>query len=125
MKPCEIIEEAGRDGVTVFQSADGMGIKLAGNRGMVNEWLPVVRMHKTGLLQWLELKAANAPAFTQKVKVVCCECANFQRDTVGFGQGIGSCTVEQADYQPTPLWPNAQRVCSEWASSDLTGSYQA
>lgn len=67
----------------------------------------------------------TAPAFTQKVKVVCCECANFQRDTVGFGQGIGSCTVEQADYQPTPLWPNAQRVCSEWASSDLSGSKQA
>ncbi|HRF88234.1 MAG TPA: hypothetical protein PK244_06500 [Pseudomonadales bacterium] len=58
-------------------------------------------------------------------RVRCCDCQHFIPDAIGSGLGIGDCLVGQAEYQPTPLWARSERRCSEWASSDLTGSYQA
>lgn len=73
---------------------------------------------------------------TAPVRVRCCDCRHFEPDTVGFGQGIGSCAIgdpsepvqrchmdhhmkqghgRRGFYFVTAkpaLWPRAERVCS-------------
>ena len=77
---------------------------------------------KTRSLVATAIPAISATAI-QRVR--CCDCSHFAKDKIGSGLGVGDCLVGQAEHQPTPLWARSERRCSEWASSDLTGSYQA
>ncbi len=117
MTPCEIVEAAGRDGVTLLRSDDGKGIRLAGDRGAVAEWLPAVRMFKAGLLLWLANNTFTEPSEPERVR--CCDCIHFHRDAIGFGHGIGSCKAGQDIYQRALLYPRAQRVCNTWKAVGL------
>lgn len=69
--------------------------------------------------------ATAIPAtFATGKRVKCCDCKHFERDKIGSGLGIGDCLAGQAEHQVTLLWAGLERRCGEWASSDLTGSYQ-
>lgn len=43
--------------------------------------------------------------------VTCSSCRHFERDAIGFGQGIGRCHAGQDDNQVKCLWPDAARQC--------------
>lgn len=112
MTPADIIEEAAKEGVRLMLSDNDKGIRAAGKRDVVADWLPIIQQHKAGLLQWLIAhtdKATDCPSLVR-----CRDCQHFMPDAIGSGQGIGSCTKGQAASKRSLLWPGVQRPCSEW-----------
>ena len=60
MTPAAIIQRAQADGVTLVLSPSGT-IKAAGDREAVNRWLPIIREHKSEIVN--ELRAASDSAY--------------------------------------------------------------
>ena len=48
--------------------------------------------------------------------VTCSSCQHFERDAIGFGQGIGRCHAGQDASQVKCLWPDAKRRCASWVA---------
>jgi hypothetical protein len=53
MKPAEVLERAITDGLTLSISSDEK-IKIAGDQNIINEWLPLIREHKSEIVQLLK-----------------------------------------------------------------------
>lgn len=63
------------------------------------------------------LMECNAVNDSETVKrVTCASCVYFQRDSIGFGAGIGKCEINawKANSRQPALYPNAKRICNKF-----------
>lgn len=48
--------------------------------------------------------------------VRCADCAHFERDRIGDGNGVGSCKANAWRRGQRALWPTVTRHCDDWVS---------
>jgi hypothetical protein len=44
----------------------------------------------------------------------CSGCIHFRRDTIGSGQGLGDCAIQEGERRGWALWPDKERYCKRW-----------
>lgn len=44
----------------------------------------------------------------------CSGCTHFSRGTIGSGQGLGDCAIQEGERRGWALWPDKERYCKRW-----------